>query len=197
MQTLPLFPLGSVLFPGARLPLTVFEPRYVDLIRDCLKQQRGFGIVWIREGSEVIHPQENPMPRLAQIGTLAEIVDWDAASGGRLAVTVEGRGKFRLLATRQRPDYLVIGDVEWLTDEEPLPLLDSRSELAALLDQLLHHPALRSLGVVPNRTDAGMLAQQLAQYLPIDEAGKFELLAEADPVRRLDGLLQLLERLSS
>lgn len=197
METLPLFPLGSVLFPGARVPLTVFEPRYVDLVRDCLREQRGFGAIWIRAGSEVVHPHEDPMPRLAQVGTLAEIVDWDAAVGGRLAVTIQGVSKFRLLATSQRPDFLVIGDIEWLPSEEPLPLLDSGSELATLLEQLLEHPALASLGVVPNRDDAGVLAQQLAQYLPIDEAGKFDLLAEADPVVRLDCLLQLLERLSS
>lgn len=196
MQTLPLFPLNAVLFPGARLPLTIFEPRYLDLVRDCLKCQSGFGMIWIREGREVVTPGQDSMPRLAQVGTLARIVDWDAADGGRLAITIEGDTKFRLLASRQEPNFLVVGDVEWLPAEEPLPMAPSSGELADLLEQLLEHPVLQRLGVEPRRDDAGILGQQLAQYLPIDEADKFDLLSEADPVQRMDQLLQLLEQLS-
>lgn len=195
MESLPLFPLGSVLFPKARLPLTVFEPRYLDLVGECLKKQRPFGVIWIREGNEVIRPGEDPMPRLAQVGCAAHIVDWDAAEGGRLAITIEGGAKFRLLTTRQQADYLVLGEVEWLPDEERLPLEQDSRELAGLLEQLLEHPSLQRLQVTP-ATDAGELGQQLAQYLPIDEADKFDLLAESDPVARLDRLLELLEQLS-
>src|SRR5687767_11709920 len=108
---LPLFPLGTVLFPQGRLPLRVFEPRYVDLVRDCLRHTKPFGVVWIREGSEVVGPTDT-MPKLAQIGSLAQIVDWDALPDGRLGMTIEGGGKFRLLSTEQKPNYLIVAEVE-------------------------------------------------------------------------------------
>jgi Lon protease-like protein len=193
---LPLFPLGSVLFPGGRVPLQVFEPRYVDLVRASLKNNSEFGVVWIREGSEVVIDKQAPMPRLAQIGTFARIVDWDALPGGRLGVTIEGSGKFRLLATEQQTDYLVLADVEPLPCEAALPLPERATDLLALLRQLIEHPLIARLKLEPELADVGRLANQVAQLLPIQEANKFELLAELEPLQRLDRLLLILEQLS-
>lgn len=196
MNRLPLFPLGAVLFPGGRMSLQVFEPRYLDLVRTSLKREEPFGIVWIRDGREVVSPGNDPMPRLAQIGTFARIVNWDALPNNRLGITVEGDGKFRLLSTEQRTDYLVVAEVEPLVEEQPLPLPERGRELVALLEQLLAHPAVARLELQAETEDAGRLANQLAQLLPIAEASKFELLAEADPLLRLDRLLLILEQLS-
>ena len=196
MNRLPLFPLGAVLFPGGRMSLQVFEPRYLDLVRASLKRDEPFGIVWIREGREVVAPGNDPMPRLAQIGTFARIVNWDALPNNRLGITVEGGGKFRLLSSEQRADYLVVAEVEPLPAEQPLPMPERGRELVELLEQLLAHPAIERLGLEAESADAGRLANQLAQLLPIAEAGKFELLAEADPLLRLDRLLLILEQLS-
>ena len=194
MTTLPLFPLGTVLFPQGRLPLRVFEPRYLDLVRDCLRQDGRFGVVWIREGSEVVQGTQT-MPRLAQIGTFARIVDWDALPDGRLGVTIEGVAKFRLLSTEQQPNFLVVATVEPLPEEEPLPLPERARDLVALMEQLIRHPLIARLKLSPEQEDGGRLANQLAQLLPIPEAGKFGLLAETDPLVRLDRLLSLLREL--
>jgi uncharacterized protein len=191
---LPLFPLGTVLFPQGRLPLRVFEPRYVDLVRDCLRHTKPFGVVWIREGSEVVGPADT-MPKLAQIGSLAQIVDWDALPDGRLGMTIEGGGKFRLLSTEQKPNYLIVAEVELLPEEPQLPLPERARDLVPLLQQLMRHPLIERLQLQPEQRDGGRLANQLAQLLPIPEAGKFTLLTEADPLLRLDRLLQLLEQL--
>jgi Lon protease-like protein len=196
MSPLSLFPLGAVLFPGGRMSLQVFEPRYLDLVRDSLKRDTPFGIVWIREGREVVDPAGDPMPRLAPIGTFARIVNWDALPNNRLGITVEGGGKFRLLSSEQRADYLVLAEVEPLPEEQPLPLPDRGRELVALLQQLLAHPAIERLQLQAETADAGRHANQLAQLLPIAEARKFELLAEPDPLLRLDRLLLILEQLS-
>lgn len=193
---LPLFPLGAVLFPGGRMALQVFEPRYLDLVRDSLRRDEPFGIVWIREGREVVTPGSDPMPRLAQIGTFARIVNWDALPNNRLGIVVEGEGKFRLLSSEQQSNFLVVAEVEPLPEEQPLPLPERGHDLVVLLEQLLAHPAIVRLELKAETADAGRLANQLAQLLPIAEVSKFELLAEADPLLRLDRLLVLLERLS-
>ena len=193
---LPLFPLGAVLFPGGRVPLQVFEPRYVDLIRRSMKNNSEFGVVWIREGSEVVIDKQEPMPRLAQIGSFARIVDWDALPGGRLGVTIEGGSKFRLLRTEQQTDYLVLADVQPLPPEAELPLPERANDLLGLLRQLIEHPLIARLKLVPEMNDAGRLANQIAQLLPIPEANKLELLAELEPLQRLDRLLLILEQLS-
>lgn len=192
---LPLFPLGAVLFPGARMPLRVFEPRYLDLVRDSLKQDAPFGIIRIREGNEVVQPGADSMPRLAQIGTFARIVDWDATANGLLSIIVEGEGKFRLLGTEQQSNYLVVADVEPLPAETFLPLPERAQDLLPLMQQLLAHPAIACLQMQPQMDDGGLLANQLAQLLPISEVEKFTLLAESDPLQRLDQLLLKLAEL--
>ena len=78
----PLFPLRTVLFPGGQLPLRIFEPRYVDLIRSCLRDSSSFGVVLIRDGDEARLSEEYEVPRLFQLGTLAEIVDFNQLSDG-------------------------------------------------------------------------------------------------------------------
>lgn len=196
MTELPLFPLRSVLLPHGRMPLRIFEPRYVDLVRDCLKAETEFGVVWIREGGEVVVDAENTMPKLAQIGCTARIVDWDALANGRLGITIEGGSKFRILATQQRPNYLVVADVETLPEEEALAVPDHAVDMIELLRQLIEHPLVVRLKLEPQTEDAGSLTNQLAQLLPIPEPEKFALLAESDPLRRLDRLLLILEQFS-
>lgn len=194
MTQLPLFPLGAVLLPGGRMPLRVFEPRYVDLIGACLKQGTEFGVIWIREGSEVVSAPVSPMPKLAQLGTSARIVDWDSLPGGLLGVTIEGTQKFRLLSTSQQANFLVVGDIELLPPEAPVALPEHAADLRQLLQQLMLHPAIAGLNLVVDDLDAGRLTHLVAQLLPIPQALKFALLAEADPLRRLDQLLALLDQ---
>lgn len=196
MTELPLFPLSAVLFPYGRMPLRVFEPRYVDLVRDCLKQESEFGVVWIREGNEVVVDSEAAMPKLAQIGCMARIVDWDALPNGRLGITIEGHRKFRVLATQQRPNYLVVAEIDALPAEESHAIPERASDLIELLQQLIVHPLVARLKLEPRMDDVGPLVNQIAQLLPIPEANKFMLLTEADPLRRLDHLLLILDQIS-
>lgn len=196
MIELPLFPLSAVLFPHGRMPLRIFEPRYVDLVRDCLKHEREFGVVWIREGAEAVIDADNAMPKLAQIGCTARIVDWDALSNGRLGITIEGGTKFRVLATQQRANYLIVADIEALVSEDAVTVPEHASDLIELLRQLIAHPLVERLKLEPQTADAGRLANQIAQLLPIPEADKFALLIEANPLLRLDRLLLILEQIS-
>ena len=93
MTDIPLFPLGTVLFPSGRLPLQIFERRYVDMISKCMREGTGFGVVWIRRGSEVAEASVTNLD-LGDYGTMATIVDWDQLPNGLLGITIEGTQRF-------------------------------------------------------------------------------------------------------
>src|SRR5512139_2403617 len=146
-EELPLFPLRTVLLPGGRIPLQIFEPRYLDLVSRCMKGDSGFGILRITEGHEVIIAQGSTPPVTAEIGTLARIVDWDALPAGRLRITVEGSRRLRVLRTRVQADGLLWGTVQWLPELVGKPLGDEHAMLLDIMSGLAGHPALARLGV--------------------------------------------------
>ena len=185
MDEIALFPLHAVLLPGGRVPLQIFEPRYLDMVTRCMKGELAFGIVRIREGHEVILAQGIRPPALCEIGTLAGIVEWDGLPAGRLRITVQGERRFRIGACREQQDRLLLAEVEWLADAEPSPIGDAHAHLAEIMAGLAEHPALVRLGVEPEPRDVAQLAYQLAQYLPLDEADRYAVLAEEEPMQGL------------
>ncbi|ARN72988.1 LON peptidase substrate-binding domain-containing protein [Oceanicoccus sagamiensis] len=191
METIPLLPLTTVLFPTGKMPLQIFEPRYLDLISSSLKNDSGFGVVWLRDGSELDQPGSEP--RLAQLGTLARVVDWDSLPNGLLGITIEGTDKFRLISSHQRDDKLYMAEVEWVEPEPYIPLPEYSDEMAALLAQLLDHPHIARLKLSPVVDDIATMSHLLSQLLPIDEKIKFELLAITDPLLRMEQLMDLLD----
>lgn len=191
-ETLPLFPLQAVLLPGGRMPLQIFEPRYLDLISRCMREGSGFGVVQILRGREVIDNVHPASPDVALMGTEARIVDWDALPHNRLRITIEGARRFNLQATEMGPQRLLMGDVAWVDDSRAVEGTSEHFEaMQELLDSLIQHPVLRQLGVSREVTP-GTLAWTLAQYLPIDDDDRYLLLTENDPHARLTLLEQLL-----
>ena len=116
IQSVPMFPLRAVLYPGGPLPLRIFEPRYIDMIGRCVKEQSPFGVVMLLEGADVdtkVHTQAT--------GTLARIVDWDQGADGLLGITALGEDRFRLLRMEQQEDGLTVADIEVLPAEPETP----------------------------------------------------------------------------
>lgn len=196
MAEIPLFPLGSVLVPGGRMGLQIFEPRYLDLVSRSLKQDSGFGMVWLREGSEVHQPDTAIDPRFTQIGTYAKIVDWDSLPNGLLGLTIEGGRKFRLISSYQQTDLLHMAEIAWLDDEPIIPLPEHSEEMQALLVQLLQHPHIARMKMDSRVTDISTLGFLLAQFLPFTEEIKFTLLCDSDPLQRMADIMDLLEQMS-
>ena len=112
-QEIPIFPLSGVLFPGGLMPLNIFEQRYMDMTKACLKSGAAFGICLIREGGEVGAPA---VPEA--IGTMANIQDWDMQQLGILQVRVAGEGRFRIVDRRVIHSGLIIGQVTPIPDDE-------------------------------------------------------------------------------
>lgn len=100
--TTPLFPLGTVLFPGGYLPIRIIEIRYIDMISRCMKEECGFGVCLINEGHEAGEPA---VPYT--VGTMANIIDWNADHDGLLSITVMGMDRFRVIENKVQPDNLI------------------------------------------------------------------------------------------
>jgi len=178
-ETVPLFPLTTVLYPGMRLPLKIFEQRYMDMAKACLKHDSVFGVCLIREGAEVGSPAV-PEP----VGCLARIGAWDMETLGVLKVTAEGLDRFRLLETRTTPAGLILGDIERIAAEDAA----QSPELAQSADFV--RKIVEALGSArfaqPYRyDDASWVGFRLAEILPLRMAVKQKLLELTDPGARL------------
>jgi Lon protease-like protein len=180
---IPIFPLRTVLFPTGSLRLRIFEPRYLDMVSRCLREDIGFGVLLIREGSEVGHAVT------FDVGTLARIADWYRLSDGLLGITAIGVERLRLRSVRRQPDGLAVGEVEMLGAERAAPLEARHAGAAAALE------TLRTLanGADPQaeswRDDAAWVAAHLAALLPVSAAQKQVWLEIDDPVERLDAIM--------
>jgi Lon protease-like protein len=184
---LPLFPLQTVLLPGGPLALRVFESRYVDMVARCLRGENRFGVIAIREGSEV-----GSATTTFELGTSAEIVDWQPESGGLLGILAAGRTPFRVRATIREPDGLYVADVDWLEPLPPQPLPSAHTPLAALLEELMETlPLYRDVPRVLD--DAVWVGCRLIELLPLGLAFKQALLETADALQRLDRLAAALK----
>jgi uncharacterized protein len=180
---LPLFPLGTVLFPGGLLPLRIFEPRYLDLVRDCGRQGSGFGVCLILEGHEVGAPASP-----AAIGCEARIVDFSSTEDGLLGITVQGGRRFHVAQTRVRDNGLIVADVDWLPDSAAVRIRPEHQLLATLLERILDRAAagFERAGL----EDAEWVGWRLAEWLPLVMTDRQRLLQEPDPHRRLQRLVE-------
>ncbi len=175
MTELPLFPLSGVLLPFGRVPLKIFEPRYLDLVSDCMKSDTPFGVVWIRRGAEVTQ-RGRAAPELGDYGTCARIVDWDQLPSGLLGVTIAGDERFELYETSTRSNGLVVGQVDVNPATAPAPMSDVWGSLLDVLRSLETHPHVERMNLRVDYNDAWQVAYTLVQLLPLDEALKYELL---------------------
>lgn len=184
---LPLFPLGTVLFPGGLLPLKVFEARYLDLVSHCLRTGTPFAVVRIRQGAELRGPGSGKT-LLDAVGVLAHLLEVDAEQHGILKVRCSGGLRVHLGATHQRDDGLWLAEATAGPPDTdvavPLALQPSALALSKAIDALDgegHHPFLE-----PHRLDdAGWVANRWCEILPISSAAKQRLMALDEPVLRL------------
>ena len=177
------------------MALQIFEPRYMDMVKRCLREESGFGVIGIQSGSEVASPGTLG-PTLYSIGVLAHIVDWSGMEHGRIGITVEGSRRFTVVDSHIQEDFLQIGQVDYLKDEEDASLPTSYAELAGLLKQLARHPSVVQLGMSFDYSSARCVAYSLAQLLPIANEEKFRLLDSDDALQVLAKIRLITDQLS-
>lgn len=190
---IPLFPLRTVLFPGGKLPLRIFEQRYLSMIRECAKSDSDFGLCLIREGEEAIAPVV-PAP----VGTLAQITDWFTLEDGLLGVSTTGTDRFLIENTRKREDGLLFGQVRRLPDPQDCEIPESYSVLSNILGRFMDKAGSHYPDYTPDQLqDAVWVGFRLAELLPLSVIEQQHLLELPGPLERLQKLLEIIPRFQS
>src|SRR5262245_27020701 len=126
-ETIPLFPLQLVLFPGGPMKLRIFETRYLDMIGRCMREGTEFGVARLVSGAEV-----GPGGQTERIGTSARVVDFEQLKDGLLGITAVGQRRFSIVAAKQEADGLNVAEVDWLPVDSQVPLPTDSAPLARL-----------------------------------------------------------------
>ena len=182
VRELPLFPLNTVLFPGGPLPLKIFEPRYLDMVSRCMREQSGFAVVLVNEGEEA-----SIATSFAATGTEARIVDFDRLEDGLLGISCLGRERVRVVEAWREPDGLNRGRVLDIAADPVVPVPPEQAWLVEVVKQVLPE-AGDTYRHVEQRGDAAWIANRLAELLPLALADKQTLLELSDPLERLSVL---------
>jgi Lon protease-like protein len=185
-DTIPLFPLHSVLFPAGPMPLRIFETRYLDMMTRCLKDETEFGVILILSGSEVgeVHT--------TSVGTLARIADWYQGSDGILGITAVGVRRFRLDSMTRQSDGLYVGKIDYLESESPQALPTEYRPMATLLEVIIEDLGRLYQDLDKDYDDATWVGCRFAEILPLAKDQKQHCLELNDPVERLTYVRPLL-----
>jgi Lon protease-like protein len=190
---IPLFPLRTVLFPGGFLPLRIFEQRYLGMVRDCARNDSGFGVCLISEGEEAVSPVKT-----TQVGTLAQIVDWYTLEDGLLGVSATGTRRFKIESGWRQDDGLLWARVQTLPEPPSHPLPEAYALLAEVLGRFMEKVGHQYPSWSEERLqDAVWVGYRLAELLPLAGIEKQHLLEFSDPIERLQSLVEVLPRFQS
>ena len=191
MTSIPLFPLNTVLYPDGYLPLQIFEVRYLDMIRKCITGEQPFGVVQLLDGAEVRKPGQHET--LAQVGTLARVMDWAAPLSGLLQIKCLGTERFQLLASEQLKTGLWMADVELLPADLVVPIPAEQQNVADALGALIRTLQEQKIPLdqmpiqPPYRLDeCGWVANRWCELLSLTPVQKQLLLSQENPVLRLE-----------
>lgn len=187
---LPLFPLNTVLFPGGVLPLRIFEPRYLDMVKSCMRNQHGFGVCMIIQGEEVGQNTAS-----AALGCEARIIDFDQTPEGLLAITALGERRFHVEQVKVKSNGLVVGEVSWLNEPEICPVAPEYFILSQILQRVLDKA---EISFDKKQLDnADWVSWRLAEWLPLTNMERQEILQESDAALRLQNLLEKIPNFQS
>ncbi len=194
IHKLPLFPLGTVLFPGGVLPLRIFEPRYLDMIANCMRDSSPFGVVLLRRGGEVINDSYRSEVEFYDVGTEARVFDFSQTEKGILAVVASGERRFVVERAESASDGLMIGHVSLLADESDSEITEEHGELLKVLMELMKHPLVQELKLDVDLTKAQSVSYRLSDLLPVAPEEKQKLLEIDSAEERLSRLRKIIDK---
>jgi uncharacterized protein len=183
-NVISLFPLHTVLFPGGPLPLRIFETRYTDMVRRCMREQQPFGVLLIQDGDEA-----GEVATTATVGCSARIADFHTLHDGLLGISCVGERKFRVSRVWRATDGLNMGEVAWLPAEREVALPEQYGHLADTVRRALEDLSEHYEHVERKFDDATWIGARLTELLPIELADKQALLELDDPIERLETLM--------
>lgn len=200
LQSLPLFPLGAVLFPDGVLPLRIFEVRYLDMIGRCHKAGAPFGVVLLTQGHEVRQPGAHA-ETFSHVGTLATISDFDNPRPGLMMIRAIGAQRFRITASDQLRHGLWVADVERIAADMAVPIPDDLKITATALGKLIQslqqktgNPEQLPLQGPWRLDDCGWVANRWCELLPLPMQLKQRMMELDNPLVRLELVSDVLAR---
>ena len=164
-----LFPLSVVLFPQGVLPLRVFEARYMDMVRDCMRDETSFGVCLTADGKS---PSADMVLTTAEVCCLARITAWDMQQLGLLQIRTVGGDRFRLLASESQPNGLLVGEIDLIEADEDQPIPDEHRPCVDLLTRIIEDMSAQ-LAEKRRTGEAADTSPVLAQ-LPFEEPYQLE-----------------------
>ena len=182
-----LFPLHAVLFPGGLLPLRIFEQRYMEMAKACLKDDAPFGVCLIRKGSEVGAPAQSEA-----VGCLARIAQWDLQQLGLLQVTARGERRFRVLGRRVEANGLAHAEIELLPEGADAAVPAQFGACTRLLQLVIEEYGSRLIEAPHRFESSSWVSARLAEVLPVPLAAKQKLMELDDSLERLEILHKFL-----
>ncbi len=208
LSCLPLFPLGTVLYPGGLLPLRIFEVRYLDMIGKCHKNGAPFGVVSLTQGSEVrrVEPGKPSgdgfaLEEFNAVGTLATITAFSTPQPGLMVIRCEGAQRFKITNREKLKHGLWIADVTRLDEDIVVPIPEDLQATANALGKLVRSLQQRNIPdhqmpvMKPLRLDdCGWVANRWCELLPLPAEIKQRLMELKSPLVRLELVSDILER---
>jgi Lon protease-like protein len=207
LTALPLFPLGTVLYPGGFLPLQIFEVRYLDMIGKCHKNGTPFGVVSLTKGTEVRRLNAEPSgdafanEAFQSMGTLATITDFATPQPGLMVVRCTGTQRFKISRSEKLKHGLWVADATLLADDLFVSIPDDLQPAADALKKLIltlqerEVPAEQMPILTPYRfDDCGWVANRWSELLPIPVALKQQFMELDNPLLRLELVNDILDR---
>ena len=187
---LPLFPLNSVIFPGGVLPLRIFESRYLDMVKDCSRNQSEFVVCLIKDGKEVGNAAKHQ-----NVGTSCRIIDWETLPDGLLGVTAQGQARVEIKTTQVQANQLIVADVEYLTEDDDVKLPRQFEEWAHLISVIIKELGEPFSLQSQDLRSAHWVAARLTEYLPFELKQKQRILEIDHPLVRLENLQDVLKNI--
>ena len=188
-----LFPLSVNVLPGAYLPLQIFEPRYIDMVSECLANSEGFCIVLFKEDENEENKEYLPHHNIA---TYVEIVDFNKLDNGLLGITVQGKHKIRIEDVWKQEDELLLGKIEKINEEDDnLSNEPEYLDLWNMVKEITNHPEIKKLNLDLDLNSSISVCYILASVLPLRPQEKQTILEFENNRDKLDYLKALIKRL--
>jgi len=187
-MNLPIFPLNSVIFPGGVLPLRIFESRYLDMVKECSRNQSEFIISLIKDGSEVGNAAKHQ-----NIGTACTIIDWETLPDGLLGVTAQGQSRVEIKSSQVQANQLLVADAEYLMEDDDITLPEKFEQWAHLISTIIEALGEPFSLQSQNLQSAHWVGARLTEYLPFELEQKQRILEIDHPLVRLENLQDVLK----
>ena len=192
-NTYPVFPLSINVLPGAYLPLQIFEPRYLDMVKSSLAKEEGFCIALTKQDEEAYTDE---LPNLFEVATYVEIVDFNQLQNGLLGITVKGLDKVKILDRWKQDDELLLAKISKFKElgedfsEDP-----SYKEIWNMLIEISNHPEVKKLNLEIDLKNAVNVSYILGSLLPLSPTEKQRMLELESSIEKLDYLKSIIKKL--